>query len=137
MQLSPIGNSQNGEFAVPHAAKQGCLSAVETKLQNNSHGFHHGCNFYWLSASSISAGNESVTIRQLSERRICRAPRAPSTDACQRSKLSCYARMHKVSHTKPLHDATAQMADEARTRQPRRPQLFAASAAVFLEDNIV
>ena len=27
---------------------------------------------------------------------------------------SRYARMHKDSHTEPLHDATAQMADEAR-----------------------
>ena len=35
---------------------------------------------------------------------------------------SRYARMHKDSHTKPLHDATAQMAVGARTRRPKRPQ---------------
>ena len=27
--------------------------------------------------------------------------------------------MHKVSHTKPLHDATAQMTDEAVTHRPQ------------------
>ena len=32
---------------------------------------------------------------------------------------SRYARMHKVSHTKPLHDATAQMTDEAVTHRPQ------------------
>ena len=35
---------------------------------------------------------------------------------------SRYARMHKDSHTKPLHDATAQMAVGARTHRPKRPQ---------------
>ena len=35
---------------------------------------------------------------------------------------SRYARMHKDSHTEPLHDATAQMAVGARTRRPQRPQ---------------
>ena len=32
---------------------------------------------------------------------------------------SRFARMHKVSHTKPLHDATAQMTDEAVTHRPQ------------------
>ena len=32
---------------------------------------------------------------------------------------SRYARMHKDSHTKPLHDATAQMTDEAVTHRPQ------------------
>ena len=30
---------------------------------------------------------------------------------------SRYARMHKDSHTKPLHDATAQMAVDAQTQR--------------------
>ena len=34
--------------------------------------------------------------------------------------LSCYARMHKDSHTEPLHDATAQMAVDAQMWQPKR-----------------
>ena len=33
---------------------------------------------------------------------------------------SRYARMHKDSHTKPLHDATAQMAVDAQMWQPKR-----------------
>ena len=36
--------------------------------------------------------------------------------------LSRYARMHKDSHTKPLHDATAQMAVDAQMQRPKRPQ---------------
>ena len=35
---------------------------------------------------------------------------------------SRYARMHKDSHTKPLHDATAQMAVDAQMHRPQRPQ---------------
>jgi len=35
---------------------------------------------------------------------------------------SRYARMHKDSHTKPLHDATAQMAVDAQMQRPQRPQ---------------
>ena len=35
---------------------------------------------------------------------------------------SLYARMHKDSHTKPLHDATAQMAVDAQMQRPQRPQ---------------
>ena len=35
---------------------------------------------------------------------------------------SLYARMHKDSHTKPLHDATAQMAVDAQMQRPKRPQ---------------
>ena len=35
---------------------------------------------------------------------------------------SRYARMHNDSHTKPLHDATAQTAVGARTHRPQRPQ---------------
>ena len=35
---------------------------------------------------------------------------------------SRYARMHKDSHTKPLHDATAQMAVDAQMQRPKRPQ---------------
>ena len=34
--------------------------------------------------------------------------------------LSRYARMHKDSHTKPLHDATALMAVDAQMWQPKR-----------------
>ena len=33
---------------------------------------------------------------------------------------SRYARMHKDSHTEPLHDATAQMAVDAQMWQPKR-----------------
>ena len=35
---------------------------------------------------------------------------------------SRYARMHNDSHTKPLHDATAQMAVDAQMQRPKRPQ---------------
>ena len=34
---------------------------------------------------------------------------------------SRYARMHNDSHTKPLHDATAQMAVDAQMQRPQRP----------------
>ena len=54
---------------------------------------------------------------------------SPSKDACSQphkatmqgrimtATQSRYARMHKDSHTKPLHDATAQMAVDAQTQR--------------------
>ena len=60
-------------------------------------------------------------------------PQRPQTQGCvivlaqsfkqgclKSAALSRYARMHKDSHTKPLHDATAQMAVDAQMWQPKR-----------------
>ena len=64
----------------------------------------------------------------------CAIMLAPSFARCETNRASVnaqgcamavtqsrYARMHKDSHTKPLHDATALMAVGARTRRPQRP----------------
>jgi hypothetical protein len=44
-----------------------------------------------------------------------RTPKGFKHGCLKSTTLSRYARMHKDSHTKPLHDATAQMAVDAVT----------------------
>ena len=73
---------------------------------------------YKMDAQSFARMRNQQSVHKRAKDARWRSPKVVMQGCIKAATQSRYARMHKDSHTKPLHDATAQMAVGARTRRP-------------------